>query len=103
MLAVHSAMDALRRSTSHNSDQPSILRQPSAEDLDAARQLVSSARGERISPPRANEGVHGTSAAAASPVSARVDTPDRLQQRASIEADDSLSAGGFNQICRLVL
>jgi hypothetical protein len=97
MLAVQSAMDALRRSTSHNSDQPSILRQPSAEDLDAAHQLVSSARGERISPPRTNEGQQAISPI---PPHAQRSTPEAQQQRASIEADDALSVGGFNQMCR---
>jgi hypothetical protein len=51
MLAVRSAMDALRSSGSHGSDRQSLLREPSAEDLDAAHQLVSSARGERKNPP----------------------------------------------------
>ena len=100
MLAVQSAMDALRRSTSHNSDHPSILRQPSAEDIYAAHQLVSSARGERISPPRTNEGQHAISAAAPNAPASRTDTPERQHQRASIEADDNLSVGGFNQMCR---
>ncbi|KAK5331997.1 GATA type transcriptional activator of nitrogen-regulated proteins [Exophiala xenobiotica] len=47
MLAVRSAMDALQHSTSLGPERESLMRQPSAEDLDAARQLVSSARGER--------------------------------------------------------
>src|ERR1700755_1245720 len=51
MLAVQSAMDALRRPGSHGSDRHILLREPSAEDLDAAHQLVSSARGERKNPP----------------------------------------------------
>lgn len=99
MLAVHSAMDALRRSTSHKSDQPSILRQPSAEDLDAAHQLVSSARGERVSPPRVGEGQRGGPSTAPSPPSARGDTIERQPQRSSIEADES-QLGGFSQMCR---
>lgn len=47
MLAVRGVMDALRRSTSFGTESGSLMRQPSAEDLDAAHQLVSSARGER--------------------------------------------------------
>ncbi|KAK5060020.1 hypothetical protein LTR84_009904 [Exophiala bonariae] len=47
MLAVRGTMDALQRSTSFAGQKESLLRQPSAEDLDAAHQLVSSARGER--------------------------------------------------------
>jgi hypothetical protein len=38
-------MDPLRPSHAFSSDAPDLLRQPSAEDLDAAHQLVSSARG----------------------------------------------------------
>jgi GATA-binding protein, other eukaryote len=38
-------MDPLRPSHAFPSDAPDLLRQPSAEDLDAAHQLVSSARG----------------------------------------------------------
>ena len=45
MLAIRAAMDPLRPSHSFPSDAPDLLRQPSAEDLDAAHQLVSSARG----------------------------------------------------------
>ncbi len=47
MLAVRSAMDALHHSNSFSSERDSLMRQPSAEDLDAAHQLVSSALGER--------------------------------------------------------
>lgn len=49
MLAVYSAMDALPRSSSFNAINggSNLIRHPSAEDLDAAHQLVSSARGER--------------------------------------------------------
>ncbi|ETN42128.1 uncharacterized protein HMPREF1541_04069 [Cyphellophora europaea CBS 101466] len=100
MLAVQSAMDALRRSATHASGQPSILRQPSAEDLDAAHQLVSSARGGRISPSRPNEG-HGDhdSASSVSPALAAIDGPDRQQRRASSEAMENQPMGGFNQVC----
>ncbi|KIW33734.1 uncharacterized protein PV07_00560 [Cladophialophora immunda] len=47
MLAVRGAMDPLRRRPSFRSERQSLMRQPSAEDLDAAHQLVSSALGER--------------------------------------------------------
>ncbi|EXJ74737.1 uncharacterized protein A1O5_01432 [Cladophialophora psammophila CBS 110553] len=40
-------MDPLRRRTPFGSERQSMMRQPSAEDLDAAHQLVSSALGER--------------------------------------------------------
>ena len=45
MLAIRAAMDPLRPSHNFASGAPDLLRQPSAEDLDAAHQLVSSARG----------------------------------------------------------
>jgi hypothetical protein len=45
MLAIRVGMDPLRPSHAFASDTPDLLRQPSAEDLDAAHQLVSSARG----------------------------------------------------------
>ena len=35
------------RATDHFATTPHLIRQPSAEDLDAAHQLVSSARGRR--------------------------------------------------------
>ena len=45
MLALQTRMEPLRASHTFTSDAPDLLRQPSAEDLDAAHQLVSSARG----------------------------------------------------------
>ena len=45
MLALRAIMDPLRPSPSYSAPAPDLLRQPSAEDLDAAHQLVSSARG----------------------------------------------------------
>lgn len=48
MLAVHSQM-ANHPHPQFSTVRSDLLRQPSAEDLDAAHQLVSSARGERTS------------------------------------------------------
>jgi hypothetical protein len=45
MLAFAARMDPLRPSQPFSTDAPNLLRHPSAEDLDAAHQLVSSARG----------------------------------------------------------
>ncbi|RMZ77656.1 hypothetical protein DV738_g4228, partial [Chaetothyriales sp. CBS 135597] len=54
MLAVNAVMDPLRRS--QDSDRKDrVPREPSAEDLDAAHQLVSSARTERTFPRQASE------------------------------------------------
>jgi len=47
MLAVYPPMDSLQRTSSFGSTGSVLMRHPSAEDLDAAHQLVSSARGER--------------------------------------------------------
>lgn len=99
MLAVQTAMDALRRSTSHTSDHPNILRQPSAEDLDAAHQLVSSARGERISPSRMNE---TTNLNAGGSPTALYDPNEGQDSRATGDVADREATAGFNQMCRYV-
>lgn len=46
MPALKASMDLMRRPIDPFTATPSLIRQPSAEDLDAAHQLVSSARGE---------------------------------------------------------
>jgi hypothetical protein len=102
MLKVAPVIDALRRSTSYSSDHPDMLRQPSAEDLDAAHQLVSSARGERISPPRTSE----SSLVQAAPATTSVEQSEPQadtevqQQDGDSESIERDPAGGFNQICR---
>lgn len=48
MLAVRSYMERPPPRKSSQSNAPDLLRQPSAEDLDAAYQLISSARGEWV-------------------------------------------------------
>ena len=47
MLTLKPRMDHMGRPTDLFTPSPNLIRQPSAEDLDAAHQLVSSARGER--------------------------------------------------------
>lgn len=49
MLTLKPRMDHMGRPADPFSASPSLIRQPSAEDLDAAHQLVSSARGGRSS------------------------------------------------------
>ena len=100
MLAVHQAMDALARS-SHSSERHSLLREPSAEDLDAAHQLVSSARGERMIPHLiSNGGVHGVPEAGADqPV---VISESSEPERAASEVTERDVSGGFGQVCRYV-
>ena len=98
-------MDALRRSTSYSSakDHPNMLRHTSAEELDAAHQLVSSARGERISPPRVSEAPSMATLASTSPSIVGGESQmqsGELQQ--GILSDSTLgdATGGYNQICR---
>lgn len=99
MLAVRSAMDALHRSTSFGSDREILIRQPSAEDLDAAHQLVSSARGERhgsrITP--ANEpATDNAHMSRVSPIPETTDAP-RSSSEVSEQRED---ATGLAQVCR---
>jgi hypothetical protein len=49
MLTLKPRMDHMGRPTDPFAASPNLMRQPSAEDLDAAHQLVSSARGGRSS------------------------------------------------------
>lgn len=48
MLAVYPPMASHPPSRIYHANGPNLLRQPSAEDIDAAHQLISSARGERM-------------------------------------------------------
>ena len=50
MLATYPLMDVLRDSSSFSSAGAGLMRHPSADDLDAAQQLVESARGDRQVP-----------------------------------------------------
>jgi hypothetical protein len=108
MLAVQPMMDALRRSNSNRSDHPSILRQPSAEDLDAAHQLVSSARGERLSPPTAgtpHPSIGNSSSPGPADIAARAQVQDDLapqqSQGSGLEMVEREPVG-FSQMCRYV-
>jgi GATA-binding protein, other eukaryote len=103
MLAVRSAMDPLNSSTSFGSERESLMRQPSAEDLDAAHQLVSSALGER----------HVSHVSHDSHVNAATENPSVDQvsprpeasepQRSSSEAiEQREDASGLSQVCRYV-
>ena len=104
MLAVRGAMDALQRSTSFNSQRESLMRQPSAEDLDAAHQLVSSARGgrhashvtqdSRMSDAPSDQGNHRQ-------VNPRPDMTD-APQTASEVSEQTEDSSGLGQICRYV-
>ncbi len=102
MLAIQSAMDTLRHAGPHgSSERHNLLREPSAEDLDAAHQLVSSARGERKNPPSVTESSVsesrdlGVCQPGASPVSTEA-------ERAAGEPQPGEVAGSFSQACRYV-
>lgn len=97
MLAVRSAMDPLRHSAS---ERRSLLREPSAEDLDAAHQLVSSARGERKNPPpsQPDHMLTGTRNLSIRNLTNNDDEPE--PERVEIVVQDR-EAGSFSQIrCR---
>jgi hypothetical protein len=101
MLAVQTAMDPLRHS---KSEQRSLLREPSAEDLDAAHQLVSSARGERKNPPpptpQPDHMVTGTRNLSIRNLTNNDDDPEPEPERIVLGLQDR-EAGGFSQIrCR---
>ena len=100
MLAVHPAMDALRRSP-HGSDRHLLLREPSAEDLDAAHQLVSSARGERMNSHQTHDGQVSETLETSSHQST-LNTQSSDSQRAVNEAVERETPGNFSQVCRYV-
>ena len=99
MLAVQRAMDALQRSASISSDQRSVIREPSAEDLDAAHQLVSSARGERAMRPASQETQRSEVSEQTSAAPPHVSNRSGDQR---IPSEVSKGSGGvfFNQVCR---
>lgn len=59
MLTLNLRMDHPGRPSDPFAREASLIRQPSAEDLDAAHQLVSSARGARSHLDRGDEAVRG--------------------------------------------
>lgn len=99
MLAIQSAMDPLRHSSS---EQRSLLREPSAEDLDAAHQLVSSARGERKNAPPAQPDhmLTGTRNLSIRNLTNNDDEPEPERVVIGLQEQE---AGSFSQIrCRYV-
>jgi len=104
MLAVHGVMDALHRSASFGSERESLMRQPSAEDLDAAHNLVASARGERHGSHITHDG-HVSDAATensiASRVSPRPEATDGLRSSSELFGRRE-DASGLGQMCRYV-
>lgn len=78
------------------------MRQPSAEDLDAAHQLVSSARGERSSSHVVQEGqsVENGEPKSQDPIVA--ESKDVDNQRHSSHVSEREDYSGLGQICRYV-
>ena len=99
MLAVQSAMDVMRSVGSQGSERQSLLREPSAEDLDAAHQLVSSARGERKNPPANSENQRRDSRDLSIRQPAGTQAPLDTQQP-TVEPQERDMIGGFSQVCR---
>lgn len=103
MLALQASMDSLRTAHAFTSDSPDLLRQPSAEDLDAAHQLVSSARGRN-----GDYGGHERRPSTLSNGQApRIDTEigddaarQQEQTRNSTGEEDAVN---LNQICRYAM
>ena len=104
MLALRTGMDALRPSNGYLSDSPDLIRQPSAEDLDAARQLVSSARG-RNSIYEEDElplGSHAGGLRSGQATRIRAGTTQGRSQEGDDQARDG-DAANLGQICRYVV
>lgn len=104
-MAVRGVMDAFQRSSSFGGEGESLLRQPSAEDLDAAHQLVSSARGERHGSniPLENHATDSTTDQNPLPVSPRPTDAAQSPRPASEQFDQTEDSSGLGQICRYVL
>ena len=106
MLAVYPGMDALQRANSFNSinSRVELMRQPSAEDLDAAHQLVSSARGERSGNFAMSEGISRHDEPRQQPSSAAATETPRESVEKPVSGNNTSVAeepqGG--QICRYV-
>ncbi|EHY52687.1 GATA factor SREP [Exophiala dermatitidis] len=95
------AMDALPRSAPFGSERENLMRQPSAEDLDAAHQLVSSARGERSGSHVLHDGHAGDQATDTPRLnrpSPRAETRD-LPRPSSELSDQREDTTGLGQVC----
>lgn len=99
MLAVQPFMDILPKSTYADSSH-SIMRQPSAEDLDAAHQLVSSARGERNGT-YVPFSIREQSPATQQATAPAAGTDDGRDDRAG-QVPESANVTGLEQICRYI-
>lgn len=93
MLALYPQM-ATHSHTPFSTVRSDLLRQPSAEDLDAAHQLVSSARGERtgITNPQDPQPSSTTSQQSVPPVSGPAESIEQAQP-----SDETPQLG---QVCR---
>jgi hypothetical protein len=99
MLVNYPLMVVQRRSNSFSSAGAGIMRQPSADDLDAAQQLVESARGDR----------QGIIAAAAQhdqpyaePDSTKTPSISPAAENGQVDAPMMEEANGLGQACRYV-
>lgn len=99
MLITYPLMDVLRHSSSFSSAGAVLMRQPSADDLDAAQQLIESARGDR----------QGTIAAAtqrdqpyAEPDSTRSPSVSLAPEHDQFDAPMIEEPNSLGQVCRYV-
>jgi hypothetical protein len=92
-------MDVLRSAGSYGSDRQSLLREPSAEDLDAAHQLVSSARGERknLAPTQEPPGSDARELQSRQQEGGKAEVES---QQPRSELQEREVAGSFSQVCR---
>lgn len=99
MLVTYPLMDVLRHSSSFSSVGAGLMRQPSADDLDAAQQLVESARGDR-------QGTHAASAQNDPPYREQDSntTPSigRVPENGQSDASTMDESNGLGQVCRYV-
>ena len=101
MLAVQRGMDILRKATSYQESNHNIMRQPSAEDLDAAHQLVSSARGERNGayvPMGASE--LDADGSTSPEISRAVSRESFSEHEKTARSSEGANVSGLEQICR---
>ena len=99
MLVSYPRMNVLRDSSSFSPAGASVMRQPSADDLDAAQQLVESARGDR-------QGNHAATAPPDQPYSEPDPTKSpsngRTPERSHFDAPIADEVNGLGQVCRYV-
>ena len=99
MLVTYPRMNVLRNSSSFSPAGAGLMRQPSADDLDAAQQLVESARGDRQNNHAANA---QPDQPYPEPGSAKSPSNGRTPERGHFDAPIADEVNGLGQVCRYV-